>query len=314
MSVKYRKISTRFWCDAKVMSLSDDGQLLFLFVLTHPQMTSVGAMRASVSGLASEKRWELERAAKGFGELFRNGMAEYDESTSSLVLPNFIKHNPPENINVVKAWRKAFDELPESKLITQHYQRVRVFLKLYHEPYMELFNEPFRNGMPIQEQEQEQEQEQSLSPAEVGKNYRDKVRAQNQRMALGSICHFGRFRELYPKPGNWLEAELAWRQQKCDEVAEIIFADVPKRQAEDAHWQEKRFIPNPENYLKREVWKNAIVPKPTQNTNGSAFSGKSIAQLKRERAEREAAEAAQQGVDRSDIRTVTGSFSNVASK
>ncbi len=42
---RYRKVETRIWNDATFRSLSDDGKLLFLFVLTHPSQTSLGAMR-----------------------------------------------------------------------------------------------------------------------------------------------------------------------------------------------------------------------------------------------------------------------------
>jgi hypothetical protein len=118
---------------------------------------------------------------------------------------------------------------------------------------------------PLSNSQGERNMEHGKGKEEEGNSLSARARDMNRKMALGPICHFGRFRELYPKPGNWLEAEIVWRQKKCDEEAEKIFADVPKRQAEDAHWQESRFIPNPENYLKREVWKNAIVPKSTQS-------------------------------------------------
>ena len=140
--IRYRKISSRIWCDAKFMSLSDDAQLLFLFVLTHPHMTSVGAMRSSIQGLAAEKNWAVERVAKGFGELFRKGLLIACERVNLIVAPNFIKHNQPENPNVVKAWRSVFDELPECTLLYEHFQRVIDFLKGFAEP----FAEPFLKG------------------------------------------------------------------------------------------------------------------------------------------------------------------------
>ena len=43
---RYRKIDPRVWNDEKFVSFSDDGKLAFLFVLTHPSMTAIGAMRA----------------------------------------------------------------------------------------------------------------------------------------------------------------------------------------------------------------------------------------------------------------------------
>jgi hypothetical protein len=58
---QYRKVDTRIWNDAQFCGLSDDGKLVFLLLLTHPNMTSLGAMRATLAGLAEEIGWEPER-------------------------------------------------------------------------------------------------------------------------------------------------------------------------------------------------------------------------------------------------------------
>lgn len=48
--MKYRKISPCIWNDAKVRELSDKGKLALLFLLTHPHMTPLGAIRANAPG------------------------------------------------------------------------------------------------------------------------------------------------------------------------------------------------------------------------------------------------------------------------
>ncbi len=65
---RYRKVSTQIWNDEKFRGMSDDGQMVFLFLLTHPHMTSLGAMRATIPGLAAEKGWTTERLSEGFRE------------------------------------------------------------------------------------------------------------------------------------------------------------------------------------------------------------------------------------------------------
>jgi len=169
----YRKVDPQIWNDEKFRNLSDDGQLVFLFVLTHPQMTSVGAMRATLPGLAAEKKWELERFRKAFEEGFQKGMILMDEEASFIVFPNFLYYNGPENPNVVKAWAKALKKLPECDLKTQLIEHIKEFLKGYSEPFQTAFHEeldklfnkafhkafakPFQKGLPKQEQEQEQD-------------------------------------------------------------------------------------------------------------------------------------------------------------
>ena len=76
-----------------------------------------------------------------------------------MVAPNFIKHNPPENPNVVKSWRNSFNELPECPIISLHFKAVKEFLKGFGKG----FQEPFAKGLANQEQEQEQEQEEACA-------------------------------------------------------------------------------------------------------------------------------------------------------
>jgi hypothetical protein len=58
---RYRKIAPRIWNDEKFGELSDDAKLIFFLLLTHPHMTALGAMRATLAGLAAELRWAVKR-------------------------------------------------------------------------------------------------------------------------------------------------------------------------------------------------------------------------------------------------------------
>ena len=110
---RYAKIDRRTLNDAKYMNLSDDAQHIWLEILIHPSMTGLGAMRMTVSGLASEKGWPLERYESAFAELETSGMVKHDRRAAFMWLPNFLKYNAPESPNVVKSWKKLLDLLPE---------------------------------------------------------------------------------------------------------------------------------------------------------------------------------------------------------
>ena len=114
-TIKYRKVSTSIWNDDKFRDLSHDAKLAFLFVITHPYMTPLGAIRATLPGLAAELRMESEAFAQAFGEVFTKGMAKQDEGLL-IWFPNFLKHNPPTSPNVVKSWVPAVRDLPECAL------------------------------------------------------------------------------------------------------------------------------------------------------------------------------------------------------
>lgn len=161
---RYRKVDPRIWNDAKFRDLSNNGKLVFFMLLTHPSMTAFGAMRASIPGLAAEMGWQLEAFREAFREALSKAMAEHDEKACLVALPRFMKYNPPESPNVVKAWIHAVDMLPECSLKTVVLQRAEAFAQGMSQAFQKAYKEAFPIGlakaMPIQEQEQEQEHEQ----------------------------------------------------------------------------------------------------------------------------------------------------------
>ena len=157
---KYRKVDPRIWNDHKFRALSDNAKLCFFFLLTHPHMTSLGAMRATTSGLAEELGWSAEAFRKAFLEVLQKGMAEQDQEASLIALPNFIRYNPPESPNVVKAWLGSLDFIPECPLRNRVIARAKDFSEGLTEAFARALPEAFAKSMPYQEQEQEQEQEQ----------------------------------------------------------------------------------------------------------------------------------------------------------
>ncbi|MFL6427869.1 MAG: hypothetical protein ACJ71S_06465 [Acidobacteriaceae bacterium] len=156
---RYRKVDPRIWNDAKFRSMTDNGKLAFLMLLTHPGMTALGGMRSTVPGLAEELGWTTEAFRQAFREALRKGMAKHDEKACLIVLPNFLRYNRPESPNVVKAWVESLDLLPECALKAELIEQVRDFAKGMSEAFAKALPEAFAKPMPYQEQEQEQEQE-----------------------------------------------------------------------------------------------------------------------------------------------------------
>lgn len=155
---RYRKVDPRIWNDRKFSDLGDRAKLVFFMLLTHPNMTALGAMRSTTSGLAEELGWDAEAFREAFREVIAEGMAEHDQKACMIALPNFIRYNPPESPNVVKAWVGALDLLPECTLKTRVIARSKAFAEGMNKGFAEALPEAFAKGMPYQEQEQEQEQ------------------------------------------------------------------------------------------------------------------------------------------------------------
>lgn len=169
---RYRKIDPRIWNDSKFASLSHEGQRLFLYILTHPSMTSLGAFRSSRLGLLEELGLDPKEFGEAFDEPLRKGLFKYDPKACLIFAPNFLKYNPPENPNVVTGWAGALDLIPECSLKLEVLLKAeecvnagkdgvqKAFAKSFSsvlETLSKEFAEPFEKSLPIQEQEQEQD-------------------------------------------------------------------------------------------------------------------------------------------------------------
>jgi hypothetical protein len=145
---KYRKVDVKVWNDMKFNFMSERGKLIFLFLMTHPNLTMLGAMRATVPGLAAEIHIPLDGFQEAFQKVTQKGMAKYDETSCLIWLPNFLKYNRPESANVVRSWPKAYDLIPESVLKVEIIQRAKGFIQDLSEPFQKAFAEAFPEALP----------------------------------------------------------------------------------------------------------------------------------------------------------------------
>lgn len=149
----YRKIDTRILLDEKFNALSSDGRLIFFHLLVHLNLTSLGAMHASLAGIASELNWSVERFRNALEETQQQEMVHYDERARFIWLPNFLKYNIPESPNVIKSWETAVGYLPECALREKLIFKVKKFVdelpKVFQEALPDCFQQistPFERG------------------------------------------------------------------------------------------------------------------------------------------------------------------------
>jgi len=143
--MRYRRISTCLWSDAKFNRLSRlpaCGQALWLYLLTGPHTTNIpGLFRVTRAGLAEELGWELDELLVAFGELEAQGMARADWKAKLVWIPNALRHNPPQSVNVVRSWATRFDELPECRLLVEAWDAICDELKAVGEAFEKAFRE-----------------------------------------------------------------------------------------------------------------------------------------------------------------------------
>ena len=173
---KYRPVDQRVWSDRRFLALSDDGRLLWLFLLTCPSSTPIpGLILGGDAALAEQLGWTAERFRKGFQEVFREGFKVARESRI-VWLKNGLKYQPAGGPNAMKCWAGSWDDIPEGPLKREIWEALRtackswsvLFGKLFPEPLLDSLENPLPNPSgrgSTHEHEHEHEHEQEREHA-----------------------------------------------------------------------------------------------------------------------------------------------------
>lgn len=144
----FRKVDVRIWNDAKFNELSHLGKLTFIFLITHPNMTMLGAMRATQAGLAEELQATPVAFREAFAEVLAKGLAKVDQKASCIWLPNFLKYQSAESPNVLRNWVKQVEFIPECELKTLAIAGLKGYAEASSEAFRKAFREAFIKDFP----------------------------------------------------------------------------------------------------------------------------------------------------------------------
>lgn len=109
----YGKVNSSFWTSESIRSLSDDGRMLSLYLLTSPHANMTGCFRLPDGYVCEDLQWDKNRVSEGFEELSRNGFAIRDKATRWVLIPGYLEWNGFENPNVAIAALKLFRDVPD---------------------------------------------------------------------------------------------------------------------------------------------------------------------------------------------------------
>jgi hypothetical protein len=308
---RYRKIDPRIHNDAKFKALSERGKLLLFTILTHPHMTALGAMRATEAGLCEEMALGASgkdadcpagcaagcasdcpagRAAgvfesyrQAFQSLMKIGLIKFDPANACLVIPKFLKYNPPESPSVVMAWNTAGDLIPECALRDELIENTIKFLQGYGKlSFLEAFKlvpnggqaDMQTDGQPGPQAggqiagQQEQEYNPPLPPQNGGSDVGDlekpkkRSRRKADRVLSAYSQGFEKFWRRYPNlRGGKEKAWDIWRRREksgtLPPFPELMVA-LEKLIGDPAYMKEEgRFVPMVTNFLNAGRWTDA---------------------------------------------------------
>lgn len=177
---RYRKVECATMTDARFCALSapqPNGQTLWMYLLCGQRTTTFpGLVVGREEVMASDLQWPVEAFRKAFGEVCGQSLAKADWKAGLVMLPKALmdstgeprESSKPQSPNVIKAWAKSWDEIPDSPLKAEYLIQLGFFTKGLGVSFEEAYRVSFRKALakpspypsPIQEQEKEQEQEQ----------------------------------------------------------------------------------------------------------------------------------------------------------
>jgi hypothetical protein len=113
MSRDYGRVYGTFWSSKTTASMTDDGKLLALYLMTCTHNTIAGVFRLPDGYVTEDMGWEPERVAQGFEQLFDKGFAVRCESTKWVFVKKHLEWNKPENPNQRKSAAKIALSVPD---------------------------------------------------------------------------------------------------------------------------------------------------------------------------------------------------------
>lgn len=141
---RYSKIFVKIWHSKDFRMLSEEGKMLFLYLLTSPHRNMGGFYYLPLPYLCFDVGIDEKRVIKAFEELTDKDMALYDYDTQVVLIKKWFCYNPIENENQAKGLNKQLAEIPKSKLFKPFVDCVKEYCK-YIESILKGFDIPSEN-------------------------------------------------------------------------------------------------------------------------------------------------------------------------
>lgn len=132
---KYRKFYSDIWSDFTFASLDADSKLAWIYIFTHQNMTALGAMRSSVSGIAQEIGVKLKKVEA----LRDSNLIAYCPTTATIYIPNFMHNQAPQSPKCVTSWEKSIPYIPDGPIKDQCIAETMAYVETMSIAFREAF-------------------------------------------------------------------------------------------------------------------------------------------------------------------------------
>lgn len=111
----YRRVGVKTW--ERLRGVSDAGRLAYFLIRTGPLSSPIpGITLAGRAALAEELDWPVKKMGRALSELEQAGLLQHDDAARLTWAPHAYLEIPPDNPNIVKAWRRYWALVPDCPL------------------------------------------------------------------------------------------------------------------------------------------------------------------------------------------------------
>ena len=93
----FNKVGTFVWQAPKFQALSDNEQLLYLYMMTCQHVNMAGAFMLPEGYACADLRWEPDKFRECRTGLILANLIAFDEETNEIMVVDWFQHNPPMN-------------------------------------------------------------------------------------------------------------------------------------------------------------------------------------------------------------------------
>ncbi len=237
----YGKVYTRFWLKQNILSWSNDGKLLGLYLLTCPHCNLIGCFRLPIGYIVSDLAWDEQQATKALAELAKAQFIVRCQRSGWTMIRRFLKHNPIENPNQGKAAFKLLQDVPNdfcamSSLLADL--------------------SSFKTKMPLDFSSLMMKTDTSSSPSNVASE--PKVINKGVIKATHSIT-FEDFWGVQIRKEKKNKAKEEWLRLGLDvehELAKEVFTRWKEQRRDRLQYQDRTKTPLPHNWLCNRQWED----------------------------------------------------------
>ena len=112
----YRQVHTTFWQDPFVLDTLDYKEKYFyLYLMTNSKTTQCGVYEISESVMRLETGLSLEDIKQTLKKLEQHNKIRFNDQTKEIMLLNWLKYNPVNNVNMEKCVLKELKDIADGK-------------------------------------------------------------------------------------------------------------------------------------------------------------------------------------------------------